>query len=102
MVRSYGILYYTQSNFNSSNTDGLVTMAHSNSFLSPYEILAIAQENAYLGIFFLFHYEIVCCVYSLESPHQGDSNEYTQPLLYRRSKILSKIIIIYIRTWRHD
>ena len=28
--------------------------------------------------FYLFYYEIVCCVYSLESPHRGDSNEYTQ------------------------
>ena len=27
---------------------------------------------------FLFYHEIVCCVYSLESPHRGDSNEYTQ------------------------
>ena len=27
---------------------------------------------------FLFYREIVCCVYSLESPHRGDSNEYTQ------------------------
>ena len=27
---------------------------------------------------FLFYYEIVWCVYSLESPHRGDSNEYTQ------------------------
>ena len=22
--------------------------------------------------------EIVCCVYSLELPHQGDSNKYTE------------------------
>ena len=27
---------------------------------------------------FLFYYKILCCVYSLESPHRGDSNEYTQ------------------------
>ena len=27
---------------------------------------------------FLFHYEIVCYVYSLESPLRGDSNEYIQ------------------------
>ena len=27
---------------------------------------------------FLFYYEIVCCVYSLESPHRGNFNEYTQ------------------------
>ena len=34
-----------QSNLNSSNTDGSFTMINSNSFLSPYEILPIAQEN---------------------------------------------------------
>ena len=45
---------------------------------SPYKIILIAQENKYLGIFFLFHHGIVCCVYSLESPHRGHSNEYTQ------------------------
>ena len=38
----------------------------------------IAQENKYLEIFFLFYHGIVCCVYSLESPLRGDSNEYTQ------------------------
>ena len=31
-----------------------------------------------LGEIFLFYYEIVCCVYSLESPHRSDSNECTQ------------------------
>ena len=40
-----------QSNLNSSNTDGSFTMANSNSFLSPYEILPLAQENIYLGKF---------------------------------------------------
>ena len=52
-------------------------MANSNSFLSPYEILPIAQEKKYLGKFSYYH-EIVCCVYSLELPHRGNSNEYTQ------------------------
>ena len=28
--------------------------------------------------FYLFYDEIVCCVYSLESPPRGDFNEYTQ------------------------
>ena len=45
---------YIQSNLNSSNTNGSFTMANSNSFLSPYEILPIAQENKYLGKFFYF------------------------------------------------
>ena len=67
-----------QSNLNRSNPDGSFTMADSNLFLSPYEIFPIAPQNKYLRIFFLFYHEIVCCVYSLESPHRGDSNEYTQ------------------------
>ena len=39
-------------------------MANLGSFLSPYEILSTAQENKYLGIFFLFDHEIACLVYS--------------------------------------
>ena len=53
-------------------------MTNSNSFLSPYEILPITQENKYLRKFSYFYHEIVCCVYLLESPHRGDPNEYTQ------------------------
>ena len=34
-----------QSNLDNSNIDGSFTMANSNSFLSPYEILPLAQEN---------------------------------------------------------
>ena len=51
-----------QSNLNSSNTDGSFTMANSNSFLSLYEILPIAQENKYLRNFsyFIMKLYIVC------------------------------------------
>ena len=28
----------------------------------------------------------VCCVFSLESPHRGDSNEYTQYTIYNINK----------------
>ena len=58
-----------QYNLNGSNTDGSFTVDDSNSFFSPYKILPIAQENKYLWIIFLFQHGIVCCVYSLESPH---------------------------------
>ena len=71
-------LVHIQSNLNSSNTDGSFTMANSNSFLSPYEILPLAQEKQIFREISLFYHEIVCCVYSLESSHRGDSNEYTQ------------------------
>ena len=69
---------YVQYNLNGSNPDGSFTVDDSNSFFSPHKILPIAQENKYLRIFFLFYHGIVCFVYSLESPHRGDSNEYTQ------------------------
>ena len=51
-----------QSNLDGSNTDGSFTMATSNSFLSPYEILSIAQENKYLRKFsyFILKLYVVC------------------------------------------
>ena len=54
--------YIMQSNLNSSNTDGSFTMANSNSFLSPYVILPLAQENKYLGkfCFFIMKLYVVC------------------------------------------
>ena len=56
---------------------GSFTMANSNSFLSPCEIDLIAKESKFKEIF-LFNNEIVCCMYSLESPHRDDSIEYIQ------------------------
>ena len=70
--------FLLQSNLHSSNLDDSFPMANSNSFLSPYEFIPIAQERE----IFLFYHEIVCCVYSLESPHRGDSNEYTQHTIF--------------------
>ena len=53
---------HIQSNLDGSNTDGLFSMASSNSFLSPYEILPIAQGNKYLRNFSYFIVElyVVC------------------------------------------
>ena len=65
-----------QYNLNGSNMDGSFTVDDSNSFFSPYKILPIAQENKYLGNFSYFIMGFVCCVYSLELPHRGNSNEY--------------------------
>ena len=53
-----------QLNLNSSNTDGSLTMANSNSFLSPFEILPTAQENKYLGKFYhLIRKLYVVCIH---------------------------------------
>ena len=66
------MLFYIQYNLDGSNTDGSFTLDDSNSFLSPLEILPIAQENKNFEILrelFFFYHRNVCCVYSLESPH---------------------------------
>ena len=41
---------------NDSNSDGSFTVTDSNSFLSPDEILPMAQEKKYLGIFYGFFF----------------------------------------------
>ena len=35
----------------------------------------------------------VCCVFSLESPHQGDSYEYTQYTIFNIKKKITQIIL---------
>ena len=37
----------------------------------------------------------VCCVYSLESPHQGDSNEYTEHTIVNIKKKITLSYLIY-------
>ena len=39
--------------------------------------------------FSIFFNMKVCCVFTLESPHEGDSNEYTQPTIFSIKKKIS-------------
>ena len=43
-----------------------------------------ARHNRY--IFSIFFNMTVCCVFSLESPHRGDSNENTQYTIFNMNK----------------
>ena len=64
LALSFHIINHIQSNLDSSNTDGSFTMANSNSFLRPYEVFPVAQENKYLGNFFYFIMKLfVVCTY---------------------------------------
>ena len=46
-----------------------------------------ARSGGIIGIFFSILFNLkVCCVFSLESPHWGDSNEYTQYTIINRKK----------------
>ena len=57
------------------------------------EVNDSARSVGSIGIFFsnVFHMK-VCCVFSLESPHRCDSNEYTQ---YTSINMINKIIQNY-------
>ena len=44
-----------------------------------------------MDIFFIFFNIKVCCVFSLESPHRGDSNENTQHTISIEKENLSKL-----------
>ena len=39
-----------------------------------------------MDIFFIFFNMKVCCVFSLESPHRGDSDENTQYTIFNMNK----------------
>ena len=72
-----------QSNPDGSNTDGSFTMANSNSFLSLRNSSNSSRKQIFKEIF-LFYREIVCCVYSLESPHRGVYTTYNHCIENRK------------------
>ena len=48
-----------------------------------------ARIGGIVGISFLFFTIKVCCVFSLELPHQGDSNEHTHYTIFIIKKKLT-------------
>ena len=50
------------------------------------------RPEGLIGIFFIFFNMKVYCVFSLELPHRGDSNEYTQYTIFNMNKKDTKII----------
>ena len=52
-------------------------------------------------IFSIFFNMKVCCVFSLESPHRGNSNEYTQYAIFNMNKKnTGPLIILNLQLWR--
>ena len=45
-----------------------------------------ARSGGIIRISLIFYNMKVCCVFSLESPHRGDSNEYTQYTVFNIKK----------------
>ena len=44
------------------------------------------RSGGIIRISLIFYNKKVCCVFSLESPHSGDSNEYTQYTIFNIRK----------------
>ena len=73
------ILGIIQSNFSGSNTFGTMKISSRQGYFEPMRVEYSVRQGGLIGIsFFIFFNMKVCCVFSLESPHRGDSNEYTQ------------------------
>ena len=54
--------------------------------LGKFELMSVnhsARSGGIIGIFFDFFSMKVCCVFSLASPHQGDSNEHTHSTIFK-------------------
>ena len=49
-----------------------------------------------MPISFLFLYENICCGYSLEEPHWGASNEYSQHMFSWRNKVLCEYPLLSV------
>ena len=45
-----------------------------------------AKSGGLIGVFFIIFNMKVGCLFSLESPHRGDSNEYTQYTIFNMNK----------------
>ena len=72
-------IVYIQSNFNGSNTFGTMKISSRQGYFEPMRVdyrRKVRRLNR--DIFLIFFNMKVCCVFILESPHRGDSNEYTQ------------------------
>ena len=56
-------------------------------------------QRFYKDIFWIFFNMKVFCVFSLEMPQQGDSNEYTQYTIPQYKKRKSSYIILSLHLW---
>ena len=81
-----------QSNFNGSNTFGTMKISSTQGYFEPMRVDNSARSGGITRISLIFYNMKVCCVFSLESPHRGDSYEYTQ---YTVFNIKKKITLNY-------
>ena len=88
-----------QSNFNGSNTFGTIKICSRQGKFKPMMVDNSARSGGIIKIFLIFYNMKVYCAFSLESPHWGDSNEYTQ---YTVFNIKKKITLNFLNLQPRD
>ena len=80
-------IYIIQPNFNGSNTFGTMKICSRQGLFELMSVKHSAWSEGLIGISFRFFFNMtVCCVYSLESPHWGDSAEYIQHTIFNMKR----------------
>ena len=91
--------FQLQYDFNGSNTDGSFSTAVSNSFSSPLTKNHPAADLGLIRVIFVFKLKMVYCVFSLESPRWGDSNENTQHTFMLKKWKITPILPPDLELW---
>ena len=81
-----------QSNFNGSNIFGIMKISSRQGYFEPMRVAKSARSGGIIRISLSFYNMRVCCVFSLESPHCGDSDENTKYTIFN---IKTKITLNY-------
>ena len=79
-------IYKIQWSFNGSNTFGIMKICSRQGWSEPMGVGYCARLGGVVGVSFRLSLMTVYCMFSLESPHQGDSNEYTQCTIFQYGK----------------
>ena len=75
-----------QSNFNGSNTFGTMKISSRQGKFEPMRVDNSTRSGGIIRISLIFYNMKVYCVFTLESPHRGDSNAYTQYTIFQYEK----------------
>ena len=89
---SSNVIFHVQSNFNGLNTFRTMKICSRQGYFELVSVNHSARTGGKVEIYFRLFNMTVYSVVSLESPHRGDSNEYTK---YTKFNIKKKITLYY-------
>ena len=77
-------------NFQMKSPYHLVTLLFSHNIFRKFRFSIISEAISHFSAFGALILNMkVCCLFSLESPHRGDSNQYTQNTIFNMKKTIA-------------